>query len=47
MTWARARARASAMARAMARGGKIINTELLILASANYTTGAAVLQGGP
>ena len=43
MTWARARGRARA--RAMARGGKIINMELLIPAGAMYTTGAAVLRG--
>ena len=38
--WARARARARA------RGGKIINTTLLIPDGAIYTTGAPVLQGG-
>ena len=43
--WARARART--MARDRARGGKIINTALLIPAGANYTTGGPVLQVGP
>ena len=38
MTWARARARA--------RGGKIINTALLIPAGTIYTMEAPVSQGG-
>ena len=39
--------RARARAKARARGGKIINTALIIPAGAIYTTGAPVLQEGP